>query len=62
MRLPRPPCAMLWGMVIDESRCEECQGMAGSYLDPMQEPEYCQCCEQVLCERCWFASHVVALF
>lgn len=48
--------------LIDESRCEECLGMAGSYLDPMQDPEYCECCEQVLCERCWFVSHVTVLY
>ena len=50
------------GMVIDESTCEECCGKAGEYLDAMQDPEYCQCCGQVLCERCWFRSHVIVLW
>lgn len=54
MRIP----ATLAGMVIDESVCEECCGRAGEYIDPMQDPEFCECCQQVLCERCWFDSHV----
>ena len=42
-----PPCDRC-GNTCDEVGCE-----AG--------PEWDECCEQVLCERCWFASHVYEL-
>ncbi len=42
---------------MDESTCDECRGHADDMM-PEQAPEYCECCERVLCEPCWLRDHV----
>lgn len=48
-------------VMMDESECHQCHTAAGD-LEPEAGPEFCECCEQVLCERCWFASHVLVMY
>ena len=53
---------MIRGMVEhDESRCERCQNTAED-MSEEAGPEWDECCELVLCDRCWFASHVSVFY
>lgn len=45
----------------DESRCERCQNTAEDVPED-EAPEWDECCEEVLCERCWFDSHVRLIY
>lgn len=38
--------------------CDECGAREGEHIDPLSDPEYCECCDQTLCERCWTEQHV----
>lgn len=38
--------------------CDEC-GNTDEDTDADAGPEYCGCCDDTLCERCWAASHML---
>jgi hypothetical protein len=40
--------------------CEQC-GNGDDDSGPDEGPEYCHCCDDILCERCWTASHVLLM-
>lgn len=56
---PGGGAGILWGMDTSEIlTCEVCGAREGEHLDPLSDPEFCECCDQTLCERCWTEQHV----
>lgn len=42
--------------------CDECGCREGEQIDPLSDPEWDECCDRVLCERCWFDAHVRIMY
>jgi len=38
--------------------CENCSVPEGAHFDPNEDPEFCACCDEVLCGPCWDAGHM----
>lgn len=53
---------MLGGMVTGDTNCAKCGGGVGEYIDPECDPELCECCDEVLCWRCWSDTHMVYFY